>query len=115
HHANPGQEDGLSFVVHQANELCRDHGLWCGFEEMEPGAAPPTAGTDDPIRAAALAKLGGFEKLVERANSFLSSSPMVPERRKPVDIRQAAQQDAPPGNSPRNAPWAVSDRFPDRF
>jgi putative nucleotidyltransferase with HDIG domain len=116
HHANPGQEDGLSFVVHQANELCRDHGLWCGFEETEPGAAPPTAGTDDPIRAAALAKLGGFDKVVERANGFLTSSPVVPERRKPADIRQAVQETPPaPGNSPRNAPWAVSDRFPDRF
>jgi putative nucleotidyltransferase with HDIG domain len=117
HHASPGQEDGLSYIVYQANELCRDHGLWCGFEEMEPGATPPTAGagTDDPIRAAALAKLGGFEKVVERANSFLSSSPIAPVRRAPVDIRQAMPPAPPPGHSPRSAPWAVSDRFPDRF
>ena len=100
----------MSFVVAQANDLCRDHGLWCGFEDMEPGATLTGTGADDPIRTAALARLGGFEMVVERANAFLHASPVVPARRQPAEPRPI--QDA---SSPRSAPWAVSDRFPDRF
>jgi putative nucleotidyltransferase with HDIG domain len=108
HHVGPGQDLGLSHVVAQANDLCRDHGLWCGFEDMEPGASIPDTRVEDPIRAAALAKLGGFDKVVERANSFLQSSPAVERRSAP------APRPIQDGNTPRTAPWAVSDRFPDR-
>lgn len=76
HHARPGEDNGLAFVVSQANEMCRDHGLWCGFNEIEPGAAQPTHGVEDPLRAAALTRLGGFERIVERAGGLISASPV---------------------------------------
>jgi putative nucleotidyltransferase with HDIG domain len=74
HHSHPEEEHGLPHVVAQANNLCRDHGLWCGFEDTEPGAVRPDTHVDDPMRAAVLAKLGGFERVIERANAFLGSS-----------------------------------------
>lgn len=110
HHASPGQEDGLSFVVAQANDLCRDHGLWCGFQDIEPGASLPGSFVEDPIRAAALAKLGGFDKVVERVNAFLQASPVGGGGTRPAEPRPFRE-----GTTPRTAPWAVSDRFPDRF
>lgn len=107
HHSRPRPDKGLPFVVAQANDLCRDHGLWCGFEETEPGAKLPDAGqTDDPLRAAVLSKLGGWEKVVERANSFLGSAGMAP--RKPSPMREAAA--AMPASAPgfnRPAPTPI--------
>lgn len=119
HHALPGTEHGLDYVVAQANDLCRDHGLWCGFEDIEPGAAQPTNSSEDPLRAAALAKLGGFDRILERANGLISASPIAGLRRgapaggvatltRP-EVRSVAVE------SPRRSPWAVPHRFPGRL
>ncbi len=85
HHASPGPDRGLCYVVAQANDLCRDHGLWCGFDDIEPGAAAPTHSGADPLRATALDKLGGIEQIVERANKFLGAS-LTTDTRRPAAI-----------------------------
>ncbi len=121
HHAPPGASDGLSYVVAHANDMVRDHGLWCGFDEIEPGAAAPTHGVEDPLRAAALAKFGGFDRIVERASGFVASSPAAASRSSASESRAAVATHAYPAapaderRSPRSSPWAVSDRFPGRL
>lgn len=119
HHNHPGEDHGLSFVVAQANELCRDHGLWCGFEDTEPGAQPPDGRVDDPVRAAVLAKLGGWERVVERASSFVEASPVAkgaanvtpfPAERQPAFGARPLAPAA--GSTPRTSPFARGDRFP---
>lgn len=113
HHALPNPDNGLGYLVVQANELCRDHGLWCGFEEIEPGAAAPTHSEEDPLRAAALARLGGIERIVERADSFTGAALAGVGQ---PGARGAGPVGARPGDgSLRRSPWAVSDRFPNRF
>lgn len=107
HHAVLSPDHGLSYIIFSANTLTRDHGLWCGFEDMEPGAMLPETPETDAVRLAAISKLGGFDKIVERVNGFLQSSPLG-ERRRPLPVPSAAA-------SPRAAPWAVHDRFPDRL
>jgi putative nucleotidyltransferase with HDIG domain len=108
HHTVTGEEQGLAHVVAQANDLCRDHGLWCGFEEIEPGAVLPETPGDDPLRAGALARLGGIERIVERIDAFLSASrPAAPTT---AGVRHAHA----PGGRLRSSPWALSDRFPGR-
>ncbi len=77
HHSAADVSQGLAWVVAQANTLCRDHGLWCGFVDVEPGAAPPPeAPVRDPLRAAVLARLGGWERVVERTQAFLRAAPV---------------------------------------
>jgi putative nucleotidyltransferase with HDIG domain len=82
HHASPHESRGLAWVVAQANALCRDHGLWCGFVDIEPGAAPPPdVPVRDPLRAAVLARLGGWERVLERTQAFLHAVPPPPGTR----------------------------------
>jgi putative nucleotidyltransferase with HDIG domain len=116
HHRVPGTEHGLSYVVAQANSLCRDHGLWCGFEEIEPGATlPALEETQDPLRAAALAKLGGFERIVERATSFIQSSPLAGSRPAAATTVASPTRPAATGTSLRRSEWAAPHRFPGRL
>ncbi|MBI2760313.1 MAG: HDOD domain-containing protein [Chloroflexi bacterium] len=123
HHNAPGQDSGLRFVVAQANDLCRDHGLWCGFEDTEPGATLPDTHVDDPMRAAVLSKLGGWERVIERSSAFVESSPALQRRSVATLTAPAPGTPASPGRmseslagtSPRRAPWVVADRFPNRF
>ncbi|MER3420504.1 MAG: hypothetical protein C4290_08285 [Chloroflexota bacterium] len=76
HHGAPDAAQGLAWVVAQANALCRDHGLWCGFVNIEPGATPPPdVPVRDPLRATVLARLGGWEQVLERTQAFLRAAP----------------------------------------
>jgi putative nucleotidyltransferase with HDIG domain len=78
HHGAPDASHGLAWVVAQANALCRDHGLWCGFVDIEPGAPPPPdVPVRDPLRAAVLARLGGWERVLERTQAFFQAVPNV--------------------------------------
>jgi putative nucleotidyltransferase with HDIG domain len=81
HHGAPPQSDGLSYVVAQSYTLCRDHGLWCGFDAVEPGVLPDGAQGEDPLRVAVLARMGGMEQIIERTVSFLQSSSIAPPQR----------------------------------
>ncbi len=92
HHGAPDAAQGLAWVVAQANALCRDHGLWCGFVDIEPGAAPPPdVPVRDPLRAAVLARLGGWEQVLERTQAFLHAA--SPPSGRPVGV--------PPARHPR--------------
>lgn len=106
---------GVSYVVSHANSLCKDHGLWCGFEDAEPGAQVAEQPGTDPMRAAALAKLGGIENIVDRINGFVQDIPAAPQQRAPKS--QAVATGARDSFAPpplRQAPWVVTDRFPGR-
>jgi hypothetical protein len=107
HHTLTGEEHGLAYVVGQANSLCRDHGLWCGFEDLEPGAVAQPVTGDDTLRAGALARLGGIERIVERIDAFLTAS-------RPVVRHAAPQPRSGAGATLRSSPWALCDRFPGR-
>ena len=121
HHDDLTHDHRLSYVVSHANTLVRDHGLWCGFEDVEPGATlnEDDEVADDPMRAAALARLGGMDRVMERVAGFLKSV-MPPPRPAPGLRTVIAPVSVPPSVAPaasslRQAPWAVPDRLPDRF
>jgi putative nucleotidyltransferase with HDIG domain len=120
HHQAPDQSAGLGFVMATANSLCRDHGLWCGFEDVEPGATAPAASdtAEDPVRAAALAKLGGIERIRGRIDGLLQALPRAA-------ASSTGRAGAPPEPAPsfsthpaiqplRRAPWVSPDRWPGR-
>ncbi|MFN8556914.1 MAG: HDOD domain-containing protein [Dehalococcoidia bacterium] len=121
HHAQPETDHGLAYLVAKANSMARDHGLWCGFDDIEPGAEMPAEVVEDPLRAAALARLGGFEGIVERANSFLMASPLTEARRsnsRPANVTDFPRRETPPQQPARSglrAAMAAADRFPGRF
>lgn len=131
HHGVLNESHGLSYVVAQANTMCRDHGLWCGFDDIEPGATLPDTHVDDPLRAAVLQRLGGWDKVLERTGAFLDqagpsrrrpsaavnagpepSAPPSPPTAQPAPSREAA---APARTSLRTAFGMSADRFPSRF
>jgi putative nucleotidyltransferase with HDIG domain len=75
HHMNVASDTTpLTYIVTRADALCREYGLWAGFEYP---TAPPdhaTAVTDDPLREALLSRLGGMEAVETRAKSFLTGT-----------------------------------------
>jgi hypothetical protein len=67
--------------VAQSYTLCREHGLWCGFDAIEPEVLSEGEQVDDPLRAAVLVRMGGMEQIIDRTTSFLESSSIrVPQR-----------------------------------
>lgn len=90
HHGAPQESDGLSYVVAHSYTLCRDHGLWCGFDAIEPGVLPDGEQGEDQLRAAVLARMGGMEQIIERAVSFLQASAIAAPERAQSQVRSTS-------------------------